>query len=114
MKDTEVNRNPTTETSYEKIEAATLDEQARPDAHPPDDHGNKSQAEAVRPSKEFIQSLTEKVGDVSFEQGGMTGAEIFVKLCKEDLLAALFFGAGKLLRHTRYRDVRYSELRRAY
>ena len=53
-----------------------------------------SEIPSIRIPKELGQSLNEtpKVG--SFEGNGMTGAEVFAKLCKEEDLAALFCCPG--------------------
>ena len=44
--------------------------------------------------KEIIESLHEKPKPGSFEGRGMSGAEVFAKLCKEENLAALFCCPG--------------------
>src|SRR6266542_2547501 len=45
---------------------------------------------SIRIPKEIPGSLSEAPKPGSFEGKGMTGAEVFAKLCKEEELAALF------------------------
>jgi thiamine pyrophosphate-dependent acetolactate synthase large subunit-like protein len=49
---------------------------------------------SVRIAKEVTQSLAEEPRGGSFEGKGITGAEVFAKLCKEENLAALFCAPG--------------------
>src|SRR5512143_3492264 len=50
--------------------------------------------ESIRIPKEIPASLGEAPKPGSFEGKGMTGAEVFAKLCKEEELAALFCCPG--------------------
>ena len=49
---------------------------------------------AVHVSPEFAESLSEEPMEPSFQRGGMSGAEVFAKLCKDEQLAALFCAPG--------------------
>jgi thiamine pyrophosphate-dependent acetolactate synthase large subunit-like protein len=49
---------------------------------------------AIRPDKDFTASLNEEPKVTSFQGRGMTGAEVFAKLCKEEDLAAMFCCPG--------------------
>ncbi len=49
---------------------------------------------SIRIPKEIPDSLNEPPKPGSFEGKGMTGAEVFAKLCKEEELAALFCCPG--------------------
>jgi hypothetical protein len=49
---------------------------------------------SIRIPKEIPTSLNEAPKPGSFEGKGMTGAEVFAKLCKEEELAALFCCPG--------------------
>jgi hypothetical protein len=49
---------------------------------------------SIRIPKEIPDSMNEAPKPGSFEGNGMTGAEIFAKLCKEEELAALFCCPG--------------------
>ena len=49
---------------------------------------------SIRIPKEIPASLNEAPKPGSFEGKGMTGAEVFAKLCKEEELAALFCCPG--------------------
>src|SRR5689334_12330053 len=49
---------------------------------------------SIRIPKEIPASLTEAAKPGSFEGNGMTGAEVFAKLCKEEDLAAMFCCPG--------------------
>lgn len=49
---------------------------------------------SIRLADAFRASLAEAPGTVSFEGAGMTGAEVFAQLCKQENLAALFCAPG--------------------
>ena len=49
---------------------------------------------SIRIPKEIPESMNEKAQPGAFEGNGMTGAEVFAKLCKEEELAALFCCPG--------------------
>src|SRR5499427_9552577 len=49
---------------------------------------------SIRIPKEIPESMTEQPKQPSFEGKGMSGAEVFAKLCKEEDLAALFCCPG--------------------
>ena len=48
----------------------------------------------VRVSPEFAASLAEQPAEPCFQKGGMSGAEVFAKLCKDEQLGALFCAPG--------------------
>lgn len=56
--------------------------------------GSAAEIPSIRIPKEIPESLNETPKPGSFEGRGMTGAEVFAKLCKEEELAALFCCPG--------------------
>jgi thiamine pyrophosphate-dependent acetolactate synthase large subunit-like protein len=56
--------------------------------------GTQGAIPSIRIPKEIPETLTEKPKDASFSGKGMTGAEVFAKLCKEEELAAMFCCPG--------------------
>jgi thiamine pyrophosphate-dependent acetolactate synthase large subunit-like protein len=56
--------------------------------------GSAAEIPSIRIPKEIPESLNETSRPGSFEGRGMTGAEVFAKLCKEEELAALFCCPG--------------------
>jgi acetolactate synthase I/II/III large subunit len=48
----------------------------------------------VRVSEDVAESLAEEPKVGSFKDGGMTGAEVFAKLCRDESLAAMFCAPG--------------------
>src|SRR5262245_722817 len=56
--------------------------------------GTEAEIPSIRIPKEIPASLSEEPKPGSFEGQGMTGAEVFAKLCKEEDLAALFCCPG--------------------
>lgn len=94
MKDTEVSQKRAVADVYNAVEAVGLAEHEGDGAGLSDLEGDRFEASQVRPSQDFTESLTKEVRDLSFKPDGLTGAEVFAGLCKEENLAALFCAPG--------------------